>query len=130
MDPIELGHRLRVAREARGMSQQASADAIGAPRTAITQMENGNRSVSTLELAKLAALYQRSITYFFGDHAADEEEDVLVVLHRVEPELEQEPGVREQVSRCVSLCREGVALVNLLHLEPRSGPPIYEMRVP
>ena len=53
----ELGRRLRVAREARGLSQEAVAEALGLPRTAITQMEAGNRSVSTLELAKLAGLY-------------------------------------------------------------------------
>ena len=59
MDAEELGRRLRVAREARGLSQQAVADAFGLPRTAITQMEAGNRSVSTLELIKLAELYLR-----------------------------------------------------------------------
>jgi Zn-dependent peptidase ImmA (M78 family)/transcriptional regulator with XRE-family HTH domain len=112
------------------MSQQAAADAVGVPRTAITQMENGNRSVSTLELAKLAALYRRPVTYFFGDPTEIEEEDVLVALHRVAPGLEQDPGVREQVSRCLSLCREGIALEKLLRLEPRSGPPTYEMRIP
>ena len=52
MEAEELGRRLRVAREARGLSQQAVADALGLARTAVTQMEAGNRSVSTLELGE------------------------------------------------------------------------------
>jgi Zn-dependent peptidase ImmA (M78 family)/transcriptional regulator with XRE-family HTH domain len=130
MDPVELGRRLRIAREARGLSQQAAADAIGVPRTAITQMESGNRAVSTLELTKLAELYRRPVTYFFEEAAPAEEEDVLVALHRVAPGLEQDSAVRDQVDRCLSLCRDGVVLETVLGLAPRSGPPAYELRVP
>ena len=130
MDPVELGRRLRIAREARGLSQQAAADAIGVPRTAITQMESGNRAVSTLELTKLAELYRRPVTYFLEEAAPAEEEDVLVALHRVAPGLEQDPAVRDQVDRCLSLCRDGVVLETVLGLAPRSGPPAYEVRVP
>ena len=64
MEAEELGRRLRIAREARGLSQQAVADALGLARTAITQMEAGNRSVSTLELAKLAGLYLQPVSSF------------------------------------------------------------------
>jgi len=130
MEPVELGRRLRIARDARGLSQQAAADAIGVPRTAITQMESGNRAVSTLELTKLSALYRRPVTYFLEEAAPAEEEDVLVALHRVAPGLEQDPAVRDQVDRCLSLCRDGVILEAILGLAPRSGPPAYEMRVP
>ncbi len=130
MDPTKLGRRLRLAREARGLSQQAAANAISAPRTAITQMEAGNRSVSTLELTQLVELYRRPVTYFLEEAVHAEEEDVLVALHRVAPGLERDPGVREQVDRCLSLCREGVTLATVLGLSPRSGPPAYEMRIP
>lgn len=130
MDPIELGRRLRIAREARGLSQQAAANAIEVPRTAITQMEAGNRSVSTLELTKLAELYRRPVTYFLEEAVPAEDEDALIALHRVAPGLERDPAVREQVDRCLGLCREGVVLEGLLGYAPRSGPPAYEMRVP
>ncbi|MEW5424093.1 helix-turn-helix domain-containing protein [Amorphus sp. 3PC139-8] len=130
MEAVELGRRLRIAREARGLSQQAAAGALGLPRTAITQMEAGNRSVSTLELTKLSDLYLRPIAYFFDDRAEGEEEDVLVALHRIAPGLEREAAVREQVDHCVSLCREGVVLERLLGDEERSGPPAYEMHLP
>ena len=126
----ELGRRLRAARDARGLSQQAVADALGLARTAITQMEAGNRSVSTLELAKLAGLYLQPVSSFFQESRRDEDEDVLAALYRVAPGLESDPATHEQVARCVSLCREGVALERFLGSKPRSGPPSYEVRLP
>ena len=130
MEAEELGRRLRVAREARGLSQQAVADALGLPRTATTQMEAGNRSVSTLELAKLAELYLRPVSYFLQEGARGEDEDVLVALHRAAPGLDNDPATQEEVARCVSLCREGVTLERILGRSPRSGPPSYEVRLP
>ena len=47
MNAKDLGRRLRSAREARGLSQQAVAHALSLPRTAVTQLEAGSRSVST-----------------------------------------------------------------------------------
>ena len=128
MEAEELGRRLRVAREARGLSQQAVAEAVGFPRTAMTQMEAGNRSVSILELAKLAELYLRPVSYFLQETARDE--DVLVALHRAAPGLDSDPATHEEVARCVSLCRQGVALERILGRSPRSGPPSYEARLP
>ena len=130
MEAEELGRRLRVAREARGLSQQAVADALGLPRTATTQMEAGNRSVSTLELAKLAELYLRPVSYFLQEGARGEDEDVLVALHRAAPGLDNDPATQEEVARCIGLCREGVTLERILGRSPRSGPPSYEVRLP
>ena len=130
MDSIRLGRRLRAAREARGLSQQAVADAMGVPRTAVTHIEAGSRSVSTLELTKLAECYRCPVSYFFEEAGEDDNEGVLVALHRIVPGLEQSAGVREQVDRCVTLCREGVVLKKLLGLAPRIGPPVYDVRTP
>ncbi len=128
MDAETLGRRLRTARVTRGLSQQDAAQALGLARTAITQLEAGNRSVSTLELTALSELYQRRIADFLQDPAEDD--DVLVALHRAAPGLEQDPATQEQVARCVHLCREGVILERLLGAEPRSGPPRYDSRMP
>ena len=130
MEADELGRRLRVAREARGLSQQVVADQLGLPRTAITQLEAGNRSVSTLELARLSQLYLRRVADFLREGARDEDKDVLVALYRAAPGLEKDPSTHEQVARCVSLCREGVRLKRLLGVESRSGQPSYESRMP
>ena len=130
MDPIKLGIQLRAARETRGLSQQAAADALGVPRTAVTQIESGKRSVSTLELTKLAECYRHPVSHFFKEAVEDENEDVLVALHRIVPSLKRDSEVREQIDRCVSLCREGVVLEKILGLGPRTGPPVHNVRVP
>ena len=130
MDPTKLGRQLRAAREARGLSQQAVADTLGVPRTALTHIEAGVRSVSTLELTKLADCYRRPVSHFFEDAGEGDSEGVLVALHRAVPGLEHSAGVREQVDRCVALCREGVVLEGLLGLDRRLGPPVYDVRAP
>lgn len=129
MDAMELARRLRQAREAAGVSQQAAADAIGVHRTAVTQIESGNRSVSTLELTKLANLYGRPAIWFLSEQDV-EREDVLVALHRDAPELEGDPEARRQIDRCVALCREGVSLERILGYGPRNGPPTYSESAP
>ena len=128
MDLRELGQRLRYAREFRGLSQQATAKAIGVTRTAITQMESGNRSVSTLELSKLAECYRRPISFFFQEDA--EEQDIFVALYRAAPEINVDPIVRDQVWECLNLCQEGVSLKEILGLESRTGLPTYDFITP
>lgn len=55
----ELAVRLTEIRLKRGMSQAAVAAAVGLPfRVTVTKIENGQRAVSALELARLAALYR------------------------------------------------------------------------
>ena len=130
MDAKDLGSRLRSARESRGLSQQAAALALGLPRTAITQLEAGSRSVSTLELTRLSELYLHPVAKLLHEGTSDDEKDVLIALHRAAPGLEKDPATREQVARCVHLCRDGVALERLLGTEPRSGPPSYQIRIP
>lgn len=125
MEAKELASRLRAAREARGLSQQRVAEELGLPRSAITQIEAGNRSVSTLELTKLANLYLRSVAQLLH-----EDEDLLLTLYRAEPGLADDRSTREHVQRCVNLCLEGVTLERLLGIRARLGPPSYETRLP
>lgn len=128
MDLKELGRRLRYARESRGLSQQATADAIGVTRTAITQMESGNRSVSTLELSKLAECLRRPISFFFQE--TTEDEDMLVALYRTAPGLKNDRTVRNRLGQCLRLFREGVALKEILGVEFRAGLPVYDLQSP
>ena len=74
MEAQELGRRLRSVREARGLSQQAAADALDLPKTVITQMEAGNRAVSTLELSRFADLYVHPVAGFLQEGAWNEDE--------------------------------------------------------
>lgn len=124
-----LAALLRRARENAGLSQQAVAEALGLPRTAVTAMESGKRSVSTLELTKLGELFRRPVADFLPPFE-EEAGDPLVVLHRLEPGFDADPEVRESVERCVRLCRVGAQLEELLGRSTRLGPPTYPVPAP
>lgn len=132
LDPKTLGRRLREARESRRLTQEQAAQGIGITRTALVHLEGGNRSLSTLELSELAKLYHRSPADFFGEDEswANSEEDPLVIIHRLPPELVDDPEVNRQVSRCVELCAIGVDLEKTLGMLDPIHLPTYELRGP
>ena len=78
-DAVQLGNNLRAARERRGLSQQQVAEAMNLPRTAVTNIESGNREVSTLELTRLADLYHIAPAALLSPEFS---EDASVVLLR------------------------------------------------
>jgi Zn-dependent peptidase ImmA (M78 family)/transcriptional regulator with XRE-family HTH domain len=127
MDATQLGGRLRAARERRGLSQQAVADALSLPRTAVTNMETGVRAVSTLEITKLADLLGQTPAYFLSPNEP-EAEDLLVVLHRAAPDIDGTPEIRAEVARILDLYREGAALRGLLDLASEQTVPNYASR--
>jgi transcriptional regulator with XRE-family HTH domain len=59
-----LGDRLRRAREYLGFSQDEVATFLKVPRTAVTNMESGQRKVDALELQRLGELYRQPISFF------------------------------------------------------------------
>jgi transcriptional regulator with XRE-family HTH domain len=65
----ELGVKLKEAREYIGMKQDEVARHLEIPRTAVSEIENGKRSVSAIELKKLARIYQRDVGWFTGDES-------------------------------------------------------------
>ena len=128
MDAAQLGNRLRAARERRGLSQQAVADALGLPRTAITNMETGARAVSTLEITKLADLYGQTPAYFLAPNE-QEAEDLLVVLHRAAPEIEGTPEIKTRlVASSISTGKEP-ALRGLLDQASEQTVPNYASKL-
>lgn len=128
-DLATLGTRLKNARINCGITQEKAAEALGVPRTAIVQIESGNRSVSTFELAMLAELYRRPVADFFADRDPADE-DVLVTLYRLAPGIEENPAFRNEVCRHIDICREGVVLESLLGRKARTGPPSYKLSEP
>ncbi len=65
-----LGEKLRQAREYLGFSQGEVATFLNIPRTAITNIESGQRKVEALELKRLAELYRQPVGYFTGEDEA------------------------------------------------------------
>lgn len=72
MDYAELGRRIRLAREEALLSQDAVAQHLKLPRSAVSLIEGGKRKVDTLELEKFSRLVGKSILFFFD--GSDKEE--------------------------------------------------------
>jgi Zn-dependent peptidase ImmA (M78 family)/transcriptional regulator with XRE-family HTH domain len=127
IDRVQLGANLRSAREKARKSQQDVADALGVPRTAVTNMESGTRAISTLELSKLADLLGRSVASFFAADRANVEE-LSVVLPRALPTVMESPEMGAEVERIVDLSKEGASLRSLLEITVDSAVPNYAMK--
>lgn len=130
IDLATLGRRLRDARTASGLTQEQVAEQLGLPRTAIVHMEAGNRSISTLELVELARIYHRPVGDFFQDATQSQDEDVLVALPRVLPAFRDDPQIQHEVSRCLSICRQGAELQEVLSPSSRNKLPSYDLSAP
>ena len=65
-----LGDRLRQARRYLGLKQEEVATYLKIPRTALTDIEGGQRRVEAIELARLAKLYRLPVGYFTGEDAS------------------------------------------------------------
>lgn len=65
-----LGRRLKAAREAAHLPQDAVAPVLGASRSAVSDIERGTRQVGALELGRLAGLYEVPLeTLLYGEQA-------------------------------------------------------------
>ena len=72
VDRQRLGARLRETRAYLGLSQDEVARYLGIPRTALSQIERGQRRVDILELKKVAQFYRRPLAHFVGQPQDDE----------------------------------------------------------
>ncbi|MGW6278416.1 helix-turn-helix domain-containing protein [Kribbella sp. NPDC055071] len=99
-----LGARLREIREYLGISQQNVAAATGIPRTAVSDIERGQRKVDSLELRKLSKLYRYPVSYLLGESGVDEDEAAPVAaLARVFDDLTDQD--RQEVLRFAEYLR-------------------------
>ena len=80
-----MGMRLKATRKRMGFSQAYVVKKLDLPRTAITLMESGKRSVSTLELCQLSDLHQERIALLLKKISGEQDDDILITLYRVEP---------------------------------------------
>jgi transcriptional regulator with XRE-family HTH domain len=97
-----LVQKLKEAREAVGLSQDEVAKELELPRPAISQIENGNRRVEALELARLAKLYRQPLSFFADDEPA--ESPRLQALHRTAKDLSEKD--RDEVLRFAEFLRQ------------------------
>lgn len=123
----ELASRLRSAREVAGLNQDEVAARAGIGRSALVQIEQGNRKVSSLELVRLAQIYGRDIQDFFEPAFEDE---LVGVLLRTDT-AQDLARAREGLRRCEKSVRTARLLEHLLEIDrTRTASPTYESTPP
>ncbi len=115
MTQAELGRRIRATREACRLTQEQVAEHLGVSRPTVAQIEAGKRSVSSLELDKLAHFFGRDIRELIADSFV--ETDSLAALFRAQPEVLEQPAVGKALRDCVALGREITNLERLLGID-------------
>ena len=111
----ELGRRIRSARESCGLTQEQMGDAVELSRIAISQIEGGSRSVSSIELDRIAYAVGRDIKAFFAD--AFVEQDALAALFRTESQLAEQAELLHALQGSLALGREMTNLERLLGID-------------
>ena len=120
LSDVEIGERLRLAREGRKITQAAAADLIGAARTTIVAVEQGKRRIKMDELQKLAAAYNTSANAILRRAAVHLD---MVPRFRKLHETEDE-GVERATRLLNDLVRAEVELEDLLGIvRERRYPP-------
>lgn len=97
-----LADRLRETRAYLNLSQQYVSDETSIPRSAISDIERGERRVESLELKRLANVYGVSVSYFLEDETAGEEK-LAGALTRMFGEMDERE--REELMRFANYLR-------------------------
>ena len=111
----QLGQRIRAARESCGLTQEQLAEPARLSRVAIGQIEAGARSVSSLELDRIAHAVGRDIKSFFA--AAFVERDALSALFRSDAELAEQSELHKALQDSLAVGREMTNLERLLGID-------------
>lgn len=123
----ELGRRVRSARESCGLTQEQLGTTAGLSRLAISQIEAGSRSVSSIELDRIAYAVGKDIRSFLAENADD---DALVALFRKNAQLAGHDQLLLALQGCVALGREAANLERLLGVDRLHAGTRYELPVP
>lgn len=117
---VDVGRRLRIAREAAGLTQAHAAANIDVARTTLVAIEKGQRAVRVAELRPLARLYGTSVNALLRQESVYTD---LVPRFRKLPGSEDESSA--EASRLLAdLVRAEVELENLLGImHPQNYPP-------
>ena len=120
MSPVEVGERLRVAREAAKLKQAEAATAVDIARTTLVAIEQGQRRVRMSELQQLAKLYGTSINALLRKEAVHV--DLTPQFRKLSLQLDD--AVEHAVQLLSELAKAEVELENLLGVKRiRNYPP-------
>jgi transcriptional regulator with XRE-family HTH domain len=99
-----LGDRLREARKYLGLKQEEVATYLKIPRTALTDIENGQRRVEVIELTRLAKLYRQPVAFFTGEDGASATLPIDVA-HLARRAADLSPEDRDELGRFAEYLR-------------------------
>lgn len=126
IDPIAIGVRLAEARRARGLTQQAVAEALGFARTTITAMEKGDRRPRGAELLRLAEFYGRQVSDLTKPLPPDRPLAFAVQFRAARGASTQDPRVAADIDAFQVLCEDYAAIERLTgNLATRPTTPDY-----
>ena len=88
---IEIGSRIKKAREAEGLTQTELAKKLGYKSpTAISLIEAGERRVQISDLEEVAKLLHRDVEYFIKGNAVTNSQPSVQIALRADKNLDQE----------------------------------------
>jgi transcriptional regulator with XRE-family HTH domain len=74
-DDVEIGHKIRALRVAKGVSQAALGQTLGVTFQQVQKYERGANRVSAGRLQKIAHMLDTPVTFFYGEPAARKKYD-------------------------------------------------------
>ena len=101
----KLADRLREAREYLGLSQYQVAQYLGISRSALSNIETGQRKVEAVELMRLATLYKVPLTHFTGDPGPPGDALPPDIEHLARKASKLTPKDREELGRFADFLR-------------------------
>jgi Zn-dependent peptidase ImmA (M78 family)/transcriptional regulator with XRE-family HTH domain len=128
-DPRLLGERLKEARRASGLTQEAVAQKLDILRTTLVAIEKGERRIVPGELIKLAKIYGRSVSDFVSLRA---NKKPFVPQFRLPPNQHNitETELIKAAFELESLARDYIELEELCGQATRSQyPPVYALNI-
>ena len=120
MSPVEVGGRLRLARELAKLTQSGAASELGIARTTLVAIEQGQRRVRLNEIQQFAGLYGTSVNALLREEAV--QIDLAPRFRKLTARTD--PSAEMAAELLNNLVRAEIELENLLGIErPRSFPP-------
>jgi Zn-dependent peptidase ImmA (M78 family)/transcriptional regulator with XRE-family HTH domain len=137
MDYAELGRRIRLAREEASLSQDAVAEHLRLPRSAVSLIESGKRKVDSLELQKFSHLVGKSVLFFLDEESAalqtreTDSDDPTQILFSANQVVDISPD-RDQIERFRQFHRNFGNLAQMLDRvqNPYPTEPFYNIYKP
>lgn len=126
LSPIELGERLKTARETANMTQDAAAKAVGIARTTLVAIEKGQRNTRLDEIQALSRCYGISANMLLRKEAVHVD---LVPRFRSLPET-NEVGIEQAARMLNDLVRAEVELENVLGIQRAHNYPTEKAILP